>query len=372
MTGLQKIARIKEAQDAQPYERPSFRAAVPRSQVGQWWDNSSLNLPKLFRNQGLYRDMDNAAMGSTDPVAQGLFSKPGAASRGFNPFLYNMVVNPGHEQGQPYIGLGGIGGGQGARDKFLGGAAGIGGMFAGPAILGSRVVPTAARKYTPNLRKLLPRTIGGALFQGSYVVPAVQDIGEGLGEGDYRKVGWNASMLALPGVAGKGLGAAGRAAGGLVGPRTANALGGALTTAGNVGGTIGSVNGTIGHDVRVRQEAEAAAKAFDDQRIANIEEGIKKIESGNRAQNILADPEISPFNPLRITETASGFTPGALTQPKVEAEPGLGSQVVPWLNANKGKVLAGAGGLAALTYLLSRRRKNNYEEELARRRRLGV
>jgi hypothetical protein len=143
-------------------------------------------------------------------------------------------------------------------------------------------------------------------------------------------------------------------------------------------GTAGTANtignyGTVGALLAAQGNNEYNFEQAQEQKaLAQVMQQLAKQEAGTRTLGMSVDDAIPPFNPLRITEATQSLAPGSLTQPTPKEEPGFGSKVVPWLNQNKGKVLAGAGGLALLTYLLSRRRRKNDEEELARRRRLGV
>ena len=122
-----------------------------------WWNNKK----ELWtQRKGLQKDW----LSPEDRTLRGL-QKPhsGGKSRdGFSP-LDRLIVNPGHREGQSYVGLGGYGG-SGVRDQFLGAAATVATPFA-PGI-GARF----GLKYgIPKvmLGKLLPAGMTGLGAYGS-------------------------------------------------------------------------------------------------------------------------------------------------------------------------------------------------------------
>jgi len=97
------------------YERPSFRAAGPER---SWYQR---NVTDLWKNRLAFRDMDAATASDAIPIG---VDNPVPWTRDFNygkhnSFLYDMVVNPGHQSGQSGMGFGPLGG-QGKRDQLLG------------------------------------------------------------------------------------------------------------------------------------------------------------------------------------------------------------------------------------------------------------
>ena len=149
----------------------------------------------------------------------------------------------------------------------------------------------------------------------------------------------------------------------------------------SIGATINEFVGLV----RANKDVDAASQGMDWTRAEIAKPGLPRRYAaevaGSNMRRSTMDDAISPFNPLRITEDRLGQAPGSLMQPPApaavtpspaplttgeQAGQWVTNTAMPWLGANKGKVLAGAGGLALLTYLLAKRRKKNDEKELAK------